>query len=134
MTTGNLYADLFIYATLSQLFWNFIYLIPKAKQRAIAANQPFSLYIYLKADYAALIASFLAILIGVGCVDQFVVWKPESEPFLKVIAVMYGALGSSILKTLIGKFDKKLLQTVDEKTNFADMVQAERDEQINKNK
>lgn len=127
MTTGYLHLDLIILGVLGQVIFLFAMKVPKARLRATTANEKFVLKDYLKAESEALISAAAAILIGVFCVDQFVAWKPEYEPFLKIIAVMYGALGTSILTAAIGKFDKKILDVVDEKTNFADKVQAERD-------
>jgi hypothetical protein len=104
--------------------------LPAVKQRALAANLPFSLKAYLREDCLAIIASFLTVVICVFVLDELIGYNPSLLRFIKFLFVFVGYTGSSILVGVFGKFDAAVQNIVDRKTNELDAIKQTIDEKI----
>lgn len=102
------------------LFHLFAIKIPSMKKRAKVANEKFDLRSYLQDDLAAIISSFLTVLITLVILDEAVKLKPAIQPYLKFGFVFVGYTGSSILVSVLGTAQKKIDKVVNEKTDIAD--------------
>ena len=120
MSTGNAYLDLFIAGNLGSLFYLLMVKLPKAKSRAIAANMSFSATNYIKEDWMAVAASFLAVVIGIFVFDELVGTYPSVLKYAKFFFIFVGYTGASTLTSVLSKFDKRVQMVVDVKTNIAD--------------
>jgi hypothetical protein len=97
--------------------------IPATKTRAIAANIKFSYSAYFQDDLAAILASFIALLVYVVCLKELLDYKPVIKPFITFGSVFVGFTGSSIIVAILGKASAKINAIVDVKTDVADQVE-----------
>ena len=118
---GNqLYINCLIGGILGMAFYLFAIKIPAVKARALTANMPFSMKAYFKEDYLAIIASLLAVFICVWLLDEMIGYNPSFLRYIKFFFLFIGYTGSSLLVSVLGKFDKTVQKVVDIKTNLAD--------------
>ena len=116
----NTTIECFIAGLLGLLFHVFVIKLPAVKKRSEAANLPFTLSAYLKADWLALSSSVLTIVIGVFILDEITQYRPSILEWVKFFFIFIGYTGSSILQAALGRFDKATREVVDIKTNIAD--------------
>jgi hypothetical protein len=116
----ELYIQCLALGILGLLFHLFAMKIPAVRSRAKAANMPFTLKAYFAEDYPAVIASLITVIIAVLCVDELVGYKPAIMDYLKFFFVFVGFTGSSILISVLGRFDASIKTIVDVKTDIAD--------------
>lgn len=98
----------------------FVVKIPSALERSKVANVNAGIIDYLEHDWIGIAASFIAVIIGVVCIDEFLKWQPAAQSYLKIGFAFYGFTGSSLLLAVFGKFSKYLNGIVDVKTDIAD--------------
>lgn len=95
---------------------------PAVKKRTEAANLPFKLINYLKDDILAISASIITVVIAVFLLDEIIGYNPSFIRYVKFGFVFVGYTGSSLLISILGKFDKGVRDVVDVKTNKADSI------------
>lgn len=122
MTTGT-YLLCFIAGLLGMAFHILAVKIPQTKTRATVANMKFSYSAYFQDDLAAILASFIALLIYVTCLKELIDYKPFIKPFIIFGSVTYGFMGSSLLIAVLGKASAKINSIVDVKTDISDQVE-----------
>lgn len=93
---------------------------PAVKKRTESANLPFKLIDYLKDDILAISASVITVVIAVFLLDEIIGYNPSFIRYVKFGFVFVGYTGSSLLISILGKFDKSVSAVVDTKTNIAD--------------
>lgn len=120
MTTGNVYLDLFIGGLLGMLFQVFVLKMPALKKRAEAANVEFKPMDYFKTDWLALSTSVLSIVIGVFVFDELTNSYPSIVKYAKFFFIFVGYTGASFLQGVLGVYDTRVRNIVNEKTNIAD--------------
>lgn len=117
-------AKLYLLCTLMGLlgiaFHVFAIKAPSVKKRAEIANLKFNLNDYLKDDILAILSSVITVIIAVFCLDEIIGYNPSFIRYVKFGFVFVGYTGSSLLISILGKFDKKTNLIVDEKTDIAD--------------
>lgn len=117
---SKLYLLCSLLGLLGVLFHIFAVKAPQAQKRAEAANVPFKLIDYLKSDSLAITASIITVVIMVFLLDEIIGYNPSFIRYVKFGFVFVGYTGSSLLITLLGKFDKGITVIIDKKTNIAD--------------
>lgn len=117
---SKLYIWCFALGIIGVLFHIFAVKAPAVKSRAEAANLPFSLSDYLRKDSLAIISSLITVIAAVLLVDEIIGYNPSLVRFIKFFFLFVGYTGSSLLITVLGKFDSYTKTVVDAKTNIAD--------------
>lgn len=117
---SKLYSLCTLLGILGVAFHIFAIKAPQAKVRAEAANLSFSFGNYLRSDILAIIASVITVIIMVFLLDEIIGYNPYFIRYVKFGFVFVGYTGSSLLVTLLGRFDKTVTAVVDQKTNLAD--------------
>lgn len=98
----------------------FAFKAPAEKKRAEAANVPFNLLDYLKADYLPIVASVITVVVLVLLLDEIIGYNPSFIRYVKFGFLFVGYTGSSILVSALGQFGNKVIKIVDVKTDIAD--------------
>lgn len=120
--TTNTYIMCFLAGLLGILFHLFAVKIPSTKTRATVANMKFTYSAFFQDELAAILASFLTVIIFLVLLDEFIAFKPDVLPYVKAAFVFVGFTGSSILIAALGKASAKINTIVDVKTNLADAI------------
>lgn len=121
----QLYINCFIAGILGMLFHLIAYKIPALKRRAKVANEKFEFKQYLKDDWMGLTATVMSIGIFVWLLDEMVGYNPSLLRVVKLFFFFVGYTGSSVLVSILGRFDKKVEAIVDYKTNQLDAIKEE---------
>lgn len=116
----KLYLTCTFLGLLGVAFHLFAIKIPAAKKRAETANIPFHLSQYLSNDVWAIISSVITVVIAVFLLDEIIGYNPSFIRYVKFGFVFVGYTGSSLLISILGKFDKSVSSVVDIKTDIAD--------------
>lgn len=90
------------------------------QEKARVGNITFTPGSYFKNDYLSIIASLLAILIILACLDNIAHWKPAIMDYIKPLFAFVGYTGSDIASRLFSVVNRKINTIIDLKTNKAD--------------
>lgn len=90
------------------------------KIRASAGNAEFNISSYFKDDWPAILLSCVAVAAMIIGLDEVLGYKPEVAKFMKWAFLFVGYTGASLLNAFFSKAEKKIMGTIDEKTNIAD--------------
>lgn len=116
----QLYINCFLAGVVGMLFHLIAYKIPALKRRAKVANVSFEFKEYLKDDWMSLLATIMSIGILVWFLDEIVGYNPSFLRIAKFFFLFVGYTGSSVLISILGRFDKKVEAIVDYKTDKLD--------------
>lgn len=113
------YIILFICGVLGEIF----HLVTKAqsiKESSKVANVSFNYNQFINDEIFAIVSTLVTLVIAIVIIDEFLVYEPKVEPYLKVSFIFLGYTGSSILVNALGKAQTRVNAIIDEKTNIAD--------------
>lgn len=94
--------------------------LPSYKKLCIAGNKPFTAKGFFECDWIAIVASFIAVVLVVFCLDEIMIAKSQLRGYVKLLMVFVGFTGSSVIIAVLGKATKSALTIIDIKTNIAD--------------
>lgn len=96
--------------------------IKQLKARAISGNAAFSINSYFVDDWPTIAISLVVLVAALIASNEIIGWKPQVLPYLKGFFFFIGYTGSSLLNAFLSKAEKKIMSTIDEKTDIADNV------------
>lgn len=100
-----------------QLFW---VKIPSVKKRAKAANAKYSFSDYWADEWNLIIGSFVLCMLLIIGLDEILNLKPQVLDVCKWFFGIMGYMGQSIVLSKLSKYEGKLNEIVDIKTDIAD--------------
>ena len=100
-----------------QLFW---VKIPSLKGRSTDANYKFSFKEYWEADYHLIVGTFILVAVALIGLDEIVYLRPSVMEYLKWGFFFLGYSAQSVVLAKLSKFETKLSNIIDTKTNIAD--------------
>lgn len=127
----QLFLNCFIAGVLGILFQIFVIKLPSLKNKAAAANHPFTLGEYFKNDWLTIVGSFLTLAILIYCLDELLNLKPQLMSYIKWLFVFVGFTGSSIIQAAFSVTNKKIMEVINIKTNALDALNTPTDGKAN---
>lgn len=97
------------------------------KRRSKAANKPFHPGDYFVDDWLSIVSSVLAVIIFIVCLENLAHWKPAIMQYVQMIFIAVGYMGSSLINAALSKSEKQLLEVIDKKTNYGDLLKGKMD-------
>lgn len=94
--------------------------IRNLKIRASAGNAHFNIGTYFTDDWPTIVLSCVAVSALIIGMDEVMGYKPEVAKFIKWAFLFVGYTGASLLSSFFSKAEKKIMSTIDIKTNIAD--------------
>lgn len=96
--------------------------ISDLQKKSKVANHAFELKGYFIDDWTTILSSFISVFIAIACIDELLAAKPELANYIKWFFVFVGYTGSTIIQSLLGVTNKKIMAIIDIKTNVADGI------------
>jgi hypothetical protein len=122
--TTILFFECFLIGLLGIAFQTMIK-IKLLNDKAKAANVAFKVKDYFTQDYPTIILNLIVLCVCILSFDEIMKFKPAILDYVKFFYFFVGFTGAAIFNALLSNVNKKLMKTIDEKTNVADGMESQ---------